>query len=147
MKVVLLQDIENIGKKFEVKEVANGHAKNLLIPKKLAQPATKKAVEWAEMQRDIQNKREEDDLKSIQELASRLDDLEVTIPVKVGDEGQLYESITSQNISDQIQAMGFDVQKRQVHIQEPLKELGEFPVKIVLDHNLEAEVRVVIVEQ
>ena len=147
MKVILLQDVENIGKKFDVKEIADGYARNFLIPKKLVQLATKQALEWAEMQRNIQGQKAEEELKSTQESASQLDDLEVTISVKVGEEGQLFESIGAQKIADTIKAMGFAIKKEQIQLEEPLKETGEFPVKVSLEHNLEAEIRVIITEE
>lgn len=147
MKVILLQDIENMGKKFDVKEIADGYARNLLIPKKLVQPATKQALEWAEMQRNIQGQKAEEELKSTQESASQLDDLEVTISVKVGEEGQLFESIGAQKIADSIKVMGFKIKKEQIQLEEPLKETGEFLVKVSLEHNLEAEIRVIITEE
>ena len=147
MKVILLQDVENIGKKFDVKEIADGYARNFLIPKKLVQPATKQALEWAEMQKSIQSQKAEEELKSTQEAASQLDDFEVSISVKVGEEGQLFESIGAQKIADTIKAMGFAIKKEQIQLEEPLKETGEFPVKVSLEHNLEAEIRVIITEE
>ena len=147
MKVILLEDVENIGKKFDVKEVADGYARNFLIPKKLAQLATKQALEWVEMQKNIQGQKVEEELKSTQESASRLADLEVTILVKLGEEGQLFESIGAQKIVENLKTMGFVVKKEQVQLEEPLRETGEFSVKINLEHNLEAEIRVIITEE
>ena len=147
MKVILLQDVENMGKKFDVKEVADGYAKNFLIPKKLVQLATKQALEWAEMQKNIQSQKVEEELKITQESASQLDDLEITISVKVGEEGQLFEAIGVQKIAERLKTMGFGVKKEQVQLEEPLRETGEFPVKINLEHNLEAEIRVIITEE
>lgn len=147
MKVILLQNVKNIGKKFEVKEVADGYARNFLFAKKLAQPATEEAMQWLEIQKEILTQKAETELKKTQDLASGLDDLEVTVPVKIGDEGQLFESITAQKIAERLKEMGFGVNKNQVKLEEPIKELGEFPVKISLDHNLEAEIRVIVAEK
>lgn len=147
MKVILLKDVEKIGKKFDVKEVADGYARNFLIPKKLVQLATKQALEWAEVQKSIQHQKVEEELKSTQDSASQLDDLEVTISVKVGEEGQLFESIGAQKIADRIKTMGFAIKKEQIQLEEPLKETGEFQVKVSLEHNLEAEIRVIITEE
>ena len=146
MKVILLQDVENMGKKFDVKEVADGYAKNFLIPKKLVQLATKQALEWAEMQKNIQSQKVEEELKITQESASQLDDLEVTISVKVGEEGQLFEAIGAQKIAERLKTMGFGVKKEQVQLEECLRETGEIRVKINIEHNLEAEIRVIITE-
>ena len=147
MKVILLQDIPKLGKKFEVKEVADGHAQNRLIPEGLVKPATKEALEWVEMQKELAGKAEEESLAKSQEMASQLDDMEVQLLLKVGEEGQLFEAVNAQKISDRLKEMGYGVKKSQVKLEEPLKELGEFPVKLSFEHNLEAEIQVIIAEQ
>lgn len=146
MKVILLQDVKNLGKKHEVKEVADGYARNLLFPKNVVREATSEALEWLAMQKEILVAKAEESLKHIQDTASSLDGLEVVIAVKVGDEGQLFENITGQKVAERLKEMGFEVKKTQVQLEVPIKELGEFPVKVRLDHNLEAELRVIINE-
>lgn len=147
MKVILLQDVEKIGKKYELKEVANGYARNFLIPKGLAQKATSKAIKWLEMQKEIVEKKAEEELKKFQDSASDLDGLEIVFTVKIGEEQQLFEAITAQKISEKLKEMKFDVNKSRVMIENPIKELGEFPVKIRLEHNLEAEIKVIVTEE
>lgn len=147
MKVILLKDVQDLGKKYEVKEVKNGHARNFLIPQGLAKAATKQTLKWLETRKETMEKEIEEDLKKEQELASTLDGLEINIPVKVGDEGQLFESINSQKISEKLKEMGFEIKKSKISLGEPIKALGEFPIKIGLEHNLEVEVRVIIVEE
>ena len=144
MKVILLKDVDKIGKKFEVKEVKPGYARNFLIPQGLAQLATKEAIIWLETQKEIEEKKAEDALKKFQEVASSIDDQEVIIPVKIGDEGQLFESINAQKIADKLKEAGFDIKKTQIELAEPIKDLGEYPVKIKFEHNLEAEIRVIL---
>ncbi len=147
MKVILLQDVEGLGKKYDVKEVKNGHARNFLIPQGIAKLATKQALKWLETQKESMEKEAEEDLQRAQELASKLDDLEVAIAVKVGEEGQFFESVNSQKISEKLKEMGFEVKKSQVLLENPIKELGEFPVKLNLDHNLEVEIRLIVTEE
>jgi len=147
MRVILLQDIENIGKKYDIKEVADGYARNFLIPKGLAKPATEEALLWLETQKEIEAKKAEEDLKKVQEIASAIDDQEVIIPVKVGEDGQLFESINVQKIFEKLKELGFNVKKTQIELPESIKELGEFPVKIKFEHNLEAEIKVIIIEE
>lgn len=144
MKVILLQDIEGLGKKYEIKEVKDGHARNFLIPEKQARAATKQALQWLADQKGVIEKEAEEDLKKSQELASKLDGLELNITVKVGDEGQLFESINNQKIVDALKILGFEIKKTQVKLEEPFKQIGEFPVSIILSHNLEAEIKVII---
>lgn len=147
MRVILLGDVENVGKKFDVKEVADGHARNLLFPKGLAKQATKEALKWLEVQKEIVTQKAEEELKSVQDSASGLDDLEVTLLMRVGDEGQLFEAINAQKIAERLKELGFDVKKNQVKLEEPIKELGEFPVKISFDHNLEAQIKLIVAEE
>lgn len=144
MRVILLKDVDKLGKKHEVKEVKNGYARNFLILKGLARPATKEALIWLETQKEIEEKKAENDLKKIQELASIIDDQEVVFSVKVGEEEHLFESITAQKISEKLKEGGFDVKKSQIDLLEPIKELGEFPVKIKFEHNLESEIKVIV---
>ena len=147
MRIILLQDIEKVGKKYEIKEVADGYARNFLIPKGLAKPATKENLKWLESQKEIEVKKAEEELKKVQEVATNIDGQEIIILVKVGAEGQLFESITSQKIYEKLKELGFEIKKSQIDLPEPIKELGEFPVKIKLEHNLEAEIRVIITEE
>jgi len=147
MKVVLLKDVENIGKKYEVKEIKAGYARNFLIPQGLAKPATKEVMIWLETQKEILEKKAEEDLKKIQTFASTLDGQEVVIPVKVGEEGQLFESINAQKIAERLKELGFEVKKSQIGLPEPIKELGEFPVRVKLEHNLETEIKIIITEE
>ncbi len=147
MKVILLKDIENIGKKYDLKDVKDGYARNFLIPKGLAKEATAEVLEWLEIQKEIQEKKAEEELKKAQDIASSIDNLEVVIQVKVGDDNQLFESISPQKISEKLKEMGFNIKKNQIEIKGPIKELGEFPVKIKLEHNLEVELKVIITEE
>ena len=144
MKVILVKDVENLGKKYDVKEVKNGYGRNFLLPQKLAKAATKKALKWLEDPKEIINKEAEEELKMAQELASNLDGVEVAISVKIGEEGQLFESINNQKIAEKLKEMGFEVKKSQILLENPIKETGEFPVKINLDHNLEVEIKAII---
>jgi large subunit ribosomal protein L9 len=147
MKVILLKDIENLGKKYEIKEVSDGYARNYLIPKKLVKVANEKNLEWLEKQKEKEEKKAEEELKKVQEAASAVDGQEVVIPVKVGEDGQLFESITIQKIYEKLKELGFEIKKKQILLESPIKELGEFPVKIKFPHNLEAEIKVIVVEE
>ncbi len=147
MRVILLQDIDKLGKKYDIKEVADGYARNFLIPKGLVKSATEEALAWSKTQKETEAKRAEEELKKIQERTTVVDGQEVIIAVKVGENGQLFESITSQRIFERLKEIGFDVKKTQIILSEPIKELGEFPVKIKFEHNLEAEIKLIITEE
>jgi len=147
MRVILLKDVEKLGKQFEVKEVKDGYARNFLIPKGLAKPATKESLVWLETQKEIKEKKAEGELKKTQEIASAIDSQEIIIPVKVGEQDQLFESINSQKIADELKKAGFNIKKIQIDLPVPIKELGEFPVKVKFEHNLEAEIRVIVIKE
>ncbi|MEK7519571.1 MAG: 50S ribosomal protein L9 [Patescibacteria group bacterium] len=147
MKVIFLQDVEKIGKKYEIKEVKTGFARNLLIPKGLAKPVTKEILAWVEKQKEVEEKKAEEGLKNFQVLASSLDGLEVMIQVKIGDKEQLFESINPQKISEKLKEMGFNIKKNQIELTQPIEGVGEYPLKIKLDHNLEVEIKVIVIEE
>jgi len=144
MKVILLDDVPTLGKKYDVKDVKDGYARNLLIPKNLVKPATKQNMIWLEEQKKKVETEVIEDLKKVQDLASRLEGTELAISVKVGEDGQLFESINAQKIVEKLKENGFEVKKTQIDLKKPIKELGEFPTKIALDHNLEAEITVIV---
>lgn len=147
MKVILLQDVPNVGKKYEIKEAKDGYARNFLIAKNLAKSATKPNLKWLESQKEVLEKEVEEDLKKHQQVASSLDGMDVAFAVKVGEHGELFESINNVKIAEQLAKIGFEVKKSQINLSEPIKELGEFPVKIMLDHNLEVEVTVLVTKE
>lgn len=147
MKVILLKDVEKLGKRLEVKDVEKGYARNHLIPNDLARPATKETLEWLEVQKEIAQKKQEGELKETQALVAKMDGRELNFSMKVGDKGQLFESLTAQKIKDALKEEGFDVSKEQIQLKDPIKELGEFSVKVNFDHNLESVIKVIITEE
>lgn len=147
MRIILLQDVDKLGKKHDIKKVANGYARNFLIPKGLAKQATKEVMAWIERQKEMESKKDEEGLKKVQELASSLDGLEVLISVKIGQQGQFFEGINAQKISEKLKELGFNIKKNKIELTEPIKELGEHPVKIKFEHNLESEIRIIATEE
>jgi large subunit ribosomal protein L9 len=147
MRVILLEDVKDLGKKYEVKDVKDGYARNFLIPKGLVKIADKKGLEWLAIQKETEEKKAEEELKKFQETASQMDGLEVIIPVKIGEQGQLFEKVDIQNISDKLKELGFNIKKQRIELAKPIEELGEFPVKIKFEHNLESEITVIITEE
>lgn len=147
MRIILLQDIDKLGKKYDVKEVKDGYARNFLIPKDMAKLANVDNTKKIELEKEKDEKRAEEELVRAQAQARSIDGLEVLIAVKVGEEGQFFESVTEQKIAEALKALGFDVKKSQIALAEPIKELGEFPAKVNFEHNLEAELRVIVTEE
>lgn len=147
MRVILLKDIKNLGKKFDIKKVANGYARNFLLPKKLAILATEKEIKKIEEQRKAEIKKAEEDLQRTEEIAHRLEGLVIEIPAEAGEDGKLYGGISSQKISETLKEKGFDINKKKIIIKEPIKEIGEYFVFVNLAHNLEARISVVVTEK
>ncbi len=144
MRIILLQDIDKLGKKYDIKEVTDGYARNFLIPQGLAEIATKQTLKMFESKIEIEMKKADEELKKIQELANAIDGQEIIMMVKTGEQDQLFESINAQKISEKLKELGFEIKKSQIELTKPIKELGEFLLKIKFEHNLEAEIRVII---
>src|SRR3990167_7150450 len=122
MKVILLRDVEKLGKKYDVKEVKAGYARNFLIPNNLVKVADKKALAWLSLQKEIQSKKEEEALKSVQDFASKLDGLELVMPIKIGKENQVFEPINNQRIAEQLKESGLEIKKSQIIMDGPIKD-------------------------
>jgi len=144
MKVILLRDVPNTGKKHDIKEVSPGFARNFLFSKGLAITADAESLKNLEAKKKADTNRVEQELKETEKIISALNKNEVVIKVKAGDEGQLFESINKQKISDHLKEMGFNVSKDQIDLKSPIKETGEFPIKLKLEHGLEAEAKIII---
>ena len=147
MKIILLQDVEELGKKGDVKNVADGYARNFLFPKKLAMFATEEAIAELEKQKELEAQKAEAELKKVEEVVSKIDRLEIDVPTKVDEQGKLYGSINEVKIIQILKEKGFDIKKKQIKIPQPIKETGEYPITIIFDHGLEAEVKLIVMEE
>ncbi len=146
MKVILLKDIPKLGKKMDVKDVSEGYAKNLLLPKKLVKIATPEELERLEKEKEEIAKQAEENLHKIEQIVADMDGFELIIPMKITKEGRLFEAVNSQKISAELKKAGFDIKKNQIETMCPIKELGEHSAKINFDFGLEAEIKVIVVE-
>ena len=114
MKVILLKDVEKLGKKGEIKEVSNGYARNFLIPEELAIIANKDEMARLEEQQEIETQKAEEELVEHQKTATQLDGLELEIPVKVSEESKLFGAVTSIQIMEKLKEQGIKVKKEQI---------------------------------
>lgn len=144
MKVIILEDIDNVGKKYEIKDVADGFARNFLLPKKLVKIADRNSLKWLKKQKESLAYRAEEDLKKIQTIATELDGREIEFILKAGKKGELFESINAEKIAKKIKENGVDLNKNQIELKSPIGEIGEFPVKINFNQGIEAEIKVII---
>lgn len=147
MKVILLKDVQGLGKKGEIKNATDGHARNFLIPKKLVEIATNKAIKELEQEKALEEQKAEQALQHIEEIVSQIDGLEIEVLVKMDETGKLYGSINDQKISQLFKDRGYDIKKNQIKILQPIKEVGEYPITITFDHGLEAEIKLIITDE
>jgi large subunit ribosomal protein L9 len=146
MKVVLLKDIENFGKEGEIKEVANGYARNFLLPKNLAELATPESISKAEAKKTKGAEEAKMELEEAQKLAELLEGRELFIKVKEKD-GKLFGSVNEKTIAKTFKDEGLKINPLNIKLAEPIKEVGEYDVAINLDHGLEANIRVILVSE
>jgi large subunit ribosomal protein L9 len=143
MKVIFLEDVPNVAKAGDVKEVSDGYGRNFLLPKKLALVSKPGAVTQVKAQ--IEAKAETDKMKK---LAAQLDGKDVTFPVKMGSKDRMHGSITAANIATELKELvGQEVDKRKIELAEPIKQLGSFEVTIKLAKGIEPKIKVNVVEK
>jgi large subunit ribosomal protein L9 len=145
MKVIFLQDVPNVAQTGQVKEVADGYARNYLIPRKLAALAHHQAVSQVE----IKAKKIEAHLTAeLQELASQLEGKEVSLKAKAGAKDKLYGSITSADIAAELKnAAGLEIDKRKIELEEPIRQLGSYEVTVKLGQDVTPKIRVTVTEE
>ncbi len=147
MKVILIADVESIGKRGETKEVKEGFARNYLFPRRFAVEATPANLkEWEQKKQTLKRKEDEARAKA-ESLAGSLQGISCVIPVKVGEEDRLFGSVTSQNISDALSRSGFDISKKDIELDAPIKTLGVHEVPVRLHHNVIVNIKVEVVRE
>jgi large subunit ribosomal protein L9 len=145
MEVLLLQDVEALGQAGDIKRVADGYARNYLIPRQMAVLATPGAIKQAEARRQAADRREVKELDEAKALAERLDGVTVSFLARAGETDRLYGSITNVAIAEALEKeIGQEVDRRKIELEEPLKELGTHAVTVKLAAEAEAKVTVVI---
>ena len=147
-QAILLADHENLGPKGTVVDVSKGYLRNYLIPRKLAQPATKGAILAAEKRRESVEKAAATALASAQETAALLSKTVLTIPHQAGDDGRLFGSVTTQDIVDAIQeARGIAIDRRNVSLEEPIRTVGTRMIEVEVEDGVVATIKTMVVEQ
>ncbi|MBR2132961.1 MAG: 50S ribosomal protein L9 [Oscillospiraceae bacterium] len=147
MKVILQQDVKGQGKKGQMVEVAEGYARNFLLPKKLAVIATADAMNTMKLQEKAK-KAEEARLKAeAQEIAEKLKTVQVKITARAGANGKLFGAVTSKEVSDALKAQhGIELAKQKIVLDEPIKSYGGFQLKAKLGHEISGTISVLVVE-
>jgi large subunit ribosomal protein L9 len=144
MEVILRDHVEHLGRRGEIVKVADGYARNYLLPRKLALPATDSNRKWVERERKIVEAKEAEERGGAEAIATRLAALEIAISRKVGDTEQLYGSVSNQDIADVLKEKGFDVDRRKILLPDAIKTLGEFTVPVKLHRDVTAQLKVLV---
>jgi len=147
MKVILREDVEKLGKAGDVVKVADGFGRNYLIPRELAVPANLRNLKALEHDRRVIEARAKKTRKGAESLAERLASVSLTISAKAGEEGKLFGAITSRDIAEALEKAGVAVDRKTVLLQDPIKQLGDYKVKVKAGSDLNPEVSVSVVAE
>ena len=146
-EAILLKDVEQLGEKGAVVDVSKGYLRNFLIPRKLAQPATKGAVAEARRAQESQQRHQQEAVARARENAETLNRTVLTISQQAGEDGRLFGSVTTQDIADAIkEARGLDVDRRKIHLDEPIKSVGTYQVVLEVAEGVTATVKIMVTE-
>ena len=147
MEVILRDHVEKLGKRGEIVKVSDGYARNYLLPRKLALPATEGNRKHVERERKIMETREAEEKSQAEAIASRLSTVDITIARRVGETEQLYGSVTASDIAEFLKTKGFEIDRRKLILPEPIKTIGEHDVPLKLHREVTVPLKVKVVKE
>ena len=147
MKIILRQDYDPLGKAGEVITVKNGYARNFLLPKNIAILATPKNTKILEEESKMSERRQDKDRRQAEDLAKGLEKVSLTATVAVGEEDRVFGSVTSQEISDLLKDKGFEIDRKKILLDDPIKALGIYTIPIKLHTEVEAKIKLWVVKE
>lgn len=147
MKVILRQDFETLGDAGKVLTVKDGYARNFLIPRGIAYEASDRALRMIEQDKLRLNAKKNREKKLAEDLKTKLDGVSVTATVQVGEEDRVFGSVTTQDIAEMLAAKGFEIDKRKIQLDEPIKALGFYEVPVKLHSDVQSTIKVWVVKQ
>lgn len=147
MKVLLQSDVESLGTAGQIVNVSPGYARNYLLPKKMAVIADEKNVRVFEHLKRQTEEKIKKMRKAAETLSEKLSQLTLQIPCRVGEEGKLFGSITTMQIADALKKHGFDIDRKKILIEQPMKVLGNYEVKVKLEGNVTATVKIELIKE
>jgi large subunit ribosomal protein L9 len=145
MEVILREHVDNLGRRGDVVKVAEGYARNYLLPRKLALAVTEANKRQIEREKKVAEAKDAEERQQAGAVAERLAQAEIEISRRVGENDTLYGSVTSADIAHALEAKGFTIEKRRILLPDPLKALGEFTVPVKIHRDVTAQVRVKVV--
>jgi large subunit ribosomal protein L9 len=147
-QAILLQDVEELGERGAVIDVSAGYLRNYLLPRKLAEPATRASIQAAERRRQEAERAEREAQDKAQENAALLGKTVLTIPQQAGDDGRLFGSVTTQDIADAIRdARGLKIDRRKIYLEEPIRHVGTYMVVVEVQDNVTATIKTMVVAE
>ena len=145
MKVILLEDVRGSGKSGDVVNVSDGYARNMLIPRGLAVEATPQNIKQLEKKKEAIAKKFAEDKAAALEMKKKLEEITVEVKAKTGKSGKVFGSVTSADIAEALQALGFDIDKKKIQLDSPIKMVGETDVNVKLFTEVSGKVKVNVV--
>jgi large subunit ribosomal protein L9 len=147
MKVILKHDVEKLGRKGDIVNVAPGFGRNYLIPRKLAIAVTASNVKMIEIERQALKKKVEQERKSFQNIIQKLNEVTLTFPRRAGEKDVIFGSVSATDVKEALDKLGLEVDKKKIHLDEPIKRLGHFTVPVKIYQDDKAEVKIVVVKE
>jgi len=147
MRVILKQDVEKLGRRGDVVNVAPGFGRNYLIPRKMALEVTPTNVKAIEIERAVQKKKLEAERKVHQSLVEKLNQVSLTFTRRAGEKDIIFGSVSSGDVKDALDALGYDIDKKRILLDEPIKRLGNFAVPVKISSEDRAEVKIVVARE
>ena len=146
MKIILLSDVENLGESGDVIAVNPGYARNKLIPQGLALRASNRNIAVTNENKRVATAKLERENQALNVLAKKLSKVEITIEVKVGDEEKIFGSITNKDIHKELIDKGFEIEKNQISIEEPIKALGIYHINVKISKDITSDVKLYVIK-
>jgi large subunit ribosomal protein L9 len=147
MKIILKQDVEKLGRRGDVVNVAPGFGRNYLLPRKMAIAVTPTNIKMIEIERQALKKKLEIERKSFQSLTQKLNQVSLTFTRRAGEKDVIFGSVSSGDVKEALDGLGYDIDKKKILLDEPIKRLGNFSVPIKISHDDRAEIKVVVARE
>ncbi|MGZ4887151.1 MAG: 50S ribosomal protein L9 [Candidatus Aminicenantales bacterium] len=147
MKVILKHDVEKVGRKGDIVNVAAGFGRNYLVPRKLAIEVTASNLKMVEIERQALKKKVEQERQSFQGTIQKLSQVTLTFPRRAGEKDVIFGSVSAGDVKEALDKLGFEVDKKRIQLDEPIKRLGNFTVPVKVYHEDKAEVKIVVVKE
>jgi len=147
MEVILREDVEKLGTRGQVVKVANGYARNFLVPRRMAVAATESNVKIVEQERQAHLRKDAKLVSDAQDLAKMMGSVSITIHQKAGENDHLFGSVTANDLAVALEKQGYNIDRKKIHLAEPIKQLGDFAVTVRLHKDVSIDVPVHVVKE